>query len=630
MTDRYEIIKLIGKDPAGGVYLAEDSMLGRKVMFRHIDTEPDDDRPKSWAKEMSSYAGKLCTFQHPNIVTIYDAPVDEDGVSMVTQYVEGETLAERLQVGPLMEIAVHRMASDLLDALHAAHDAGVYHGALHTGSIIRLPRASGGHRYIILDIGLNTLATMVKGRDVHIADPVLLAPELHSEDSEPDESADLFMVGQLCYTAMAGGHPFSGKSAEDAAEAHLAGELPPLREYAPDMQEDFEAWVMKMSCGDRAGRPASIKEATDELNKIIIQEPEQPVPVAKVLPVAKVVPIVAEPVRVAKPVLVAQQNVPVAQQNVPVAKQNVPVAQQNVPVAQQNVPVAKPVSATAPQAIPVATLPMAGTGAGTGTGVATGPLGTQAMAGTGDFLATADDSNKKMMIMIASLVGLVVIGLGLYFVLRSGGDDEGEKKQLSTSELPLPPEGAKVHLHEVVIIGSEEDMGLVKLDGEKTLDWAVFTGARVSDKIERKPEGSYRINPSKIGKFSEVARKGIPVFFETGGKKLKPMAATSAKAGKAKAGHGWNILLRTPKQHQGPMIISLYVFQEWCGFDVEVETPGKKLAFKVPKQDPGVLCIPIEIPKPKKGGFYNINITAAKDTTGEFAMGLNAVHIEGR
>jgi serine/threonine protein kinase len=554
MEDRYKIIKLINKDAAGGVYLAEDTMLGREVAFRHIDAAPDVERSKSWAKEMASYAGKLCSFQHPNIITIYDAPTDDDGVSIVTQYVKGQTLAERLVQGPLREIGSYRMASDLLEALHAVHEAGVYHGALHTGSIKRLPRASGGHRYLILDLGLNTLATMVKGQDIHIADPVLLPPELHDEDNKPDESADLFMVGQLCYTALAGGHPFSGKSAEECAAAHLAGELPPLTDYAPDTQEDFAAWVMKMCSGDRSERPKSIEEAMESLHQITVEDPEVPMPVATFkqdVPVAKaVVPVAKATIPVATvnktvPMATANQVVPVA-----TAKHAVPVAtataKMTVPMkaatVQQTVPMAT-VNQTVPMATVNQTVPMA-----------TGPQSTLAMTQANDFSGVQDDSNKKMIIIIASLAAVVALGIGLSF-LFSGGDEE-EKKQQSTSELALPPEGAKVHLHDVVLIGSKEDTGLVNLDGEKTLDWVVFTGANVSGARDQMPDRAYRMNPSSSGNFTEAARKGIPVFFEAGGKELTPMAATSAKAGKAKAGQGWDISMRVPKQHKGSMFRS--------------------------------------------------------------------------
>lgn len=278
MTERYQIIKLIDKDPAGGMYLAEDTTLERKVVFRHIESAGEDVEQKSWVKDFSVFAGKLCALQHPNLLTIYDVAIDEGGVSMVTQFIEGESLAERLAKGPLPQMGAYRMASDLLEALHAAHASGVFHGAMHTGSIKRLPRATGGHRYLVIDLGLNKLATMVKGRDVHIADPVLLAPELHEGKNEPDVRADLFMLGQLCYTALAGGHPFAEESPEQCVASHMAGELPPLTEYAPGVQPDFAAWVMHLASGERSQRPASVKEAMTSLHAITIDEPLPNVP----------------------------------------------------------------------------------------------------------------------------------------------------------------------------------------------------------------------------------------------------------------------------------------------------------------------------------------------------------------
>lgn len=273
MTERYQIIKLLDKDQAGGRYLAEDTTLERNVVFRHIEFASDVAQTKEWKKSFSTFSGKLCALQHPNIVTIYDVAIDEDGPNMVTQYVEGESLAERLKQGPLKQMGVFKMAEDLLEALHAAHQSGVFHGALHTGSVKRLSRATGGHRYLIVDLGLNNLASMAKGEDVHIADPVLLAPELHNDENEPDAKADIFMLGQLCYTALAGGHPFAENSPERCAEAHLAGELPSLIEFAPDVQADFAAWVMQLCVGDPTKRITSVQDAMVSLQEITIDEP---------------------------------------------------------------------------------------------------------------------------------------------------------------------------------------------------------------------------------------------------------------------------------------------------------------------------------------------------------------------
>ncbi|MGB2402228.1 MAG: serine/threonine protein kinase [Akkermansiaceae bacterium] len=611
--ERYKIIKLLSKDAAGGMYLAEDTMLGRKVVYRHMEADVKEQQSADRAAEMASYAGKLCAFQHPNIITIYDVPIDESGFSLVTQYVEGETLAERLTQGPLREFGAYCMAADLLEALHAAHDAGVYHGALHTGSIKRLARATGGFRYLILDLGLNTLATMVKGQDIHIADPVLLAPELQADDIEPDESADLFMLGQLCYTAIAGGHPFSGRSDEDCAAAHLAGQLPPVTDYVPDMNPDFAAWVMKMCAGNREDRPLSIDEATQALHAFKVYDPDaksatSSVPVATV-PMATI-PSTTETVPMAKVTPVA----PV----VPVAVATVPMA---VPVDQsQKVPVAVP---TAQQSAPMATVRQAPLGA-------TGPQSSLNISGMGttgevaDFSATQAPSNQKIYIVIGALVTLIAVGVGLKFLLPS--NDKAEEK----TELVVIDPNVKAYLHDVELVGQKGNTGLVNLDGENTLDWMVLSGATTSGKKDQQAGKPYRINVTTQGRYQEVEKKGMPVFFEVKGNEYTPNVGTSNKLG-AKAGNGWNVLMRLPKNHKGSMLVNLYMLQEWCGFDVEINLGNEDVVdLVVPALDAGVTHIPIEIPNAKGGNFYNIKITASKDTTGDFAMGLCAVHVEKR
>ena len=141
---------------------------------------------------------------------------------------------------------VHRMAADMLEALHAAHQSDVFHGALHTGSIKRVHRATGGHRYLLVDLGLNQLTSMVRAEKVKVADPILMAPELHKDDHEPDAKADLFMLGQLCYTALVGGHPFSDKTTEECLEAYSTDGMPPLEDYVEGVNPEFSAWVMRL------------------------------------------------------------------------------------------------------------------------------------------------------------------------------------------------------------------------------------------------------------------------------------------------------------------------------------------------------------------------------------------------
>jgi len=561
MTERYEIIKLIGKDPAGGVYLAEDTTLERKVVFRHIDCAGVDTEDQSWKEEFSTYSGKLCALQHPNLLTIFDVTFDGDGVSMVTQFIEGESIAERLEQGPLRQLSVYHMASDLLEGLHAAHTSGVFHGALHTGSVRRLPRASGGHRYLLVDLGLNKLATMVKGEDVHIADPVLLAPELHDQKNEPDVRADLFMLGQICYTAMAGGHPFAEKSPDECVQAYLAGELINLSEFAPHVQENFAAWVMHLASGEVNQRPESIKEAMEALQQITIDEP------------------IIEPALNESGQVTVVSATPV-QSTVPMVESTDAV--QEAPVAMPN------------------------------------------------YIAPTQKSNKRPMIIIALLC--VLIGFGLWFGLTRNGSASDDGSENATFTIPA---GVKVYLHDVEMVNTLENRNkpvVVNLESENTLDWLVPTGA---PSPAEKVGGQYIYAPSRKGDFKEIAMKNVPVHFKSGkGELITAAAITSEKGFKAKLGDGWQVLLRVPSKHEGSVLVSFYMTQTQIDayFEVAVTIGNEEIGkFAIPKQNPGVIKIPFEIPEAKAGGFYTIAITTASaDPKVNFTMGINAILVEQR
>ncbi|NWK56409.1 protein kinase [Verrucomicrobiaceae bacterium N1E253] len=274
MTERYQTIDLLEKDQLGSVYLAQDTTLQRRVVYRDFEQVEGKERPE----EFSQYTGKLCALQHPNLLTIYDIAKNEDGYYMVTQFIEGESLADRLAQGALNQVGVHNMAVDLLDALHAAHSSGLFHGALRTDSVKRLARVRGGHRYLIVDFGLDRISAMICGTHVIMADPVLMAPELGDGKSQPDGQSDLFTLGQLCYIALVGGHPYAGKTHEECAQAYQDGGLPHLSTYVQGVQQDFADWVMWLVAGPKDQRPASSKEAMEALHAITLKAPAPNVP----------------------------------------------------------------------------------------------------------------------------------------------------------------------------------------------------------------------------------------------------------------------------------------------------------------------------------------------------------------
>jgi hypothetical protein len=255
-----------------------------------------------------------------------------------------------------------------------------------------------------------------------------------------------------------------------------------------------------------------------------------------------------------------------------------------------------------------------------------------------DFSAGQGQSNQKMYIIIGALVALIAVGVGLKFLLPT--NDKAEEK----TELVVIDPNVKAYMHDVELVGQKGNTGLVNLHGENTLDWLVLSGAALSDKRDRMLTGSCglyvtmkeRNNEAEKSddeakkSYDEAKKSDIPVVFKAAGEQYKPSVITSNKL-RAEAGDGWNVFMRVPKSHKGSMLVNLYMLQEWCGFDVEINLGNDDVVdLFVPALDAGVTHIPIEIPNAKGGKFYNIKITASKGTTGDFVMGLCAVHVEKR
>ena len=118
----------------GEVYRARDTRLDRtvaiKVLPEHVAADPDlKQRFEREAKTISS-------LNHPHICTLYDIGQEGDTDSLVMEYLEGETLAQRLEKGPLPTDEVLRYATEIADALDKAHRQGIVHRDLKPGNIM--------------------------------------------------------------------------------------------------------------------------------------------------------------------------------------------------------------------------------------------------------------------------------------------------------------------------------------------------------------------------------------------------------------------------------------------------------------------------------------------------------------
>jgi len=583
MPDRYQIINLIEKNKLGSIYLAEDTVLQRKVIYRVFDNNVQN----STLEGFSQYTGKLCALQHPNLLPIFDIAKHENGYCMVTQVLEAESLEERLKKGPLSPVGVYNMASNLLDALLTTHAVDLYHGAFRTDSIKRVPSVRGGHRYIIVDFGLDRISSMICGTPVFMADPVLMAPELIDGTSFPNASTDLFTLGQLCYISLAGGHPYAEKTPPERLHAYRQGGLPHLSTYADNVQKDFADWIMSLVKPSPGDRPISVQSAMVSLHAIRLNAPAPNV-VGKTQAVAGVTPNQAT----------------------------------------------APISNAAPYTKIAATRPMQ-TG---GTLIADRPTKKVRVYQPS---AAPKETGRIFRFLAVVVTLLLVIGLAAFALTKADLFSTLQNKiQTTLQKTPKPPEIPPHEKPQLVAqslhyIPLREDVPPnVKFNSKKLKDWTVVTGPPAATTRKTKGNGKLYIkNILAIGKFTEFIAPKKKVAFQTQQFLITSnLSITNTSQGKAKQGEGWDVVIKVPEEHNSPLKVTLLMFQKGCDFEILVTSPHTAneniTTLTVPQSSPGMVSIPITIEKPRSGYYSFKVLSSLAIPEAYFEMGLVSVFVE--
>ena len=275
---RYEIRSKLGAGGMGEVYLAEDTRLHRKVALKVLpaDVASNRDRMERFVQE----AKAASALNHPNIITIYEIDEMDSGHFIVTEFIDGETLRERM--GPeLMKLReVLDVAIQTASALSAAHEAGIVHRDVKPDNIML--RRDGIVK--VLDFGLAKLAEYKPNQYVDMEAPtsipfktepgmvmgtvIYMSPE-QARGLQVDARTDIFSLGVLIYEMVAGRVPFAGPSTLDILAAIVSDkEPPPLARYAPAAPAELERIVEKALAKEREERYQSAKDLLIDLRQL--------------------------------------------------------------------------------------------------------------------------------------------------------------------------------------------------------------------------------------------------------------------------------------------------------------------------------------------------------------------------
>jgi Tol biopolymer transport system component len=234
----YEVLSPLGAGGMGEVYRARDTRLDRTVALKVL---PVDAAGASHLERLRREARAVARLSHPHICTLHDVGEDGGRVFLVMECVDGETLARRLDRGPLPLDQALRCAIEIAEALDAAHRQGVVHRDLKPGNVM-LTRDG----VKLLDFGLARLEEPEEGGP---SDPPTEGLQLTAEGTVPgtlpymspeqlegrkaDSRTDIFALGCVIYEMVAGKRPFSANSRASLIGAILHEDPPSLSTIQP-------------------------------------------------------------------------------------------------------------------------------------------------------------------------------------------------------------------------------------------------------------------------------------------------------------------------------------------------------------------------------------------------------------
>ena len=274
----YEIIKQIGAGGMGEVYLARDTRLERRLALKTLpeSVAQDAERMQRFVREAKSSSA----LNHPNIITIYEIGQTDNTHFIAIEYVEGETLRERLKGAPLKLKSTLEIAIQVAGALDAAHRAGIVHRDVKPENLMIRPDGL----VKILDFGIAKLsgppavagslsndseAATIKAYTspgMIIGTTAYMSPE-QARGLAVDARTDVWSLGVVLYEMVAGRLPFAGQTSSDVISSILQKEPPALTLFSEEADARLDEIVTKALTKDKEERYQSAKDLFIDLKR---------------------------------------------------------------------------------------------------------------------------------------------------------------------------------------------------------------------------------------------------------------------------------------------------------------------------------------------------------------------------
>ncbi|GAB4409040.1 MAG: hypothetical protein OHK0021_19240 [Bryobacter sp.] len=257
----YQFIDVLESTREETTYKVRNVAAQRIETLRVLNVLPHQDRLR--VERFQREARILARLKHPHIVGYCASLKLDERLALATEMVEGTTLAERLEVGPLSLPDAVRVVWQTLEALECAHAEGVIHRDVTPQRIYLTP--DGEVKLTGFFLARSTADPKLTQAGAAIGSAHYMSPEQVKANGELDPRSDLYSLGVVFYELVTGRKPIDGQSQFDIMLAHVESEPVAPRQWKPELDEELEKVILRALAKEPAERFASASEFREAL-----------------------------------------------------------------------------------------------------------------------------------------------------------------------------------------------------------------------------------------------------------------------------------------------------------------------------------------------------------------------------
>ena len=272
LADRYRLIERLGVGGMGEVWSAEHLALGSRVAVKVLPGEVA--RRPDVAARFEREARAAAALQSPHVVRVFDHGVERGTPFIAMELLQGETLARRLEAGPLEPRSTARIVTHIARALTLAHDQGIVHRDLKPENVFLVPD-DDGETAKLLDFGVAKVSQEIASRAAPtrtqsgalLGTPLYMSPE-QLRERPVDHRSDLWSLALVAFECATGRTAFEGGAVAEIISEVLNAPMPVPSRHG-SVPEGFDAWFARAASRDPAARFASARELAEALAALV-------------------------------------------------------------------------------------------------------------------------------------------------------------------------------------------------------------------------------------------------------------------------------------------------------------------------------------------------------------------------